>query len=117
HQMVSAPADFYRGEVCAAAYTLDFLRHQLFEIMYQRLGIWFSKRSKELSRIFPPEYLADLESTYTREGESALDPAAIAAAQLRTFTAIRKYLLQLSCQVGGGFEPLWYDRLYGRLQD
>jgi hypothetical protein len=72
HYMANAPQDFYSGEVCAAAYTLNCLRHELFEAMYQRVGIRFGKRNKELSRIFPPDFLEDLKSTYTQAGQSAL---------------------------------------------
>jgi hypothetical protein len=116
HYMTNAPQDFYSGEVCAAAYTLDCLRHELFEVMYQRLGIRFGKRNKELSRIFPAEFIADLKSTYTETGQSALDRAAIAAAQIRTLSALGKHLEALSDQVGGGFEPEWYPRLLARMK-
>jgi hypothetical protein len=111
-----AAQDFCRGEVCAAAYTLDYLRHELFEVMYQRLGIRFGKRNKELSRFFPAEFIADLKSTYTETGQSALDLAAIAAAQIRTLSALGKHLQALSDQVGGGFEPEWYSRLLAKLE-
>jgi hypothetical protein len=117
HLMATAPSDFYNGEVCAAAYTLDYLRNVLFRIMYQRLGIRFSKRAKELSQIFPADFLTDLQGTYTREGESALDLTAIAAAQIRTFGALGKHLHGWSDQTGGGFEPVWYQRLFERLKD
>src|SRR5438093_4116693 len=90
-----AAQDYCRGEVCAAAFTLDYLRHELFEVMYQRLGIHFGKRNKELSRIFPADFIADLKSTYTEAGQSALDPAAIAAAQVRTLAALGKHLSSL----------------------
>jgi hypothetical protein len=115
HYMANAPQDSSSGEVCAAAYTLNCLREYLFEVMYQRLGIRTGKRNKELSRIFPPEFMADLMGTYTQAGQSALDLPAIAAAQLRTFAALGKHLQSLSDQVGGGFEPVWYPRLYSKV--
>ena len=115
-KLAIAAQDYCRGEVCAAAFTLDYLRHELFEVMYQRLGIHFGKRNKELSRIFPADFIADLKSTYTEAGQSALDPAAIAAAQVRTLAALGKHLEALSDQAGGGFEPEWYPRLLAKLK-
>jgi hypothetical protein len=117
HMLALAPQDFYRGERLAAAYTLDFVRSVLFQTMYQRLGIRFSKRAKELSQIFPADFLADLESTYMKGGESALEPTAVAAALTRTFAALRKHLHAQSEQVGGGFEPEWFDRLFTKMRD
>jgi predicted nucleotidyltransferase len=115
HSLAIAAQDFWRGETCAQAFTLDYLRSELFQILYQRLGIRFAKRNKELSRIFPAEFIEDLKSTYTQPGQSALDPAAIAAAQVRTLSALGKHLQALSDQVGGGFEAEWYPRLLARL--
>jgi hypothetical protein len=117
HLLALAPQDFYRGERLAAAYALDFARTVLFQTMYQRLGIRFSKRAKELSQIFPAEFMADLESTYMEGGQSALDPTALAAALIRTFAALRKHLQAQSEEVGGGFEPAWFDRLFAKMQD
>jgi hypothetical protein len=76
HVMALAPQDFFRGERAAAAYTLDFVRGVLFQTMYQRLGIRFSKRAKELSQIFPGKYLADLEHLSGRSGLCARPPGA-----------------------------------------
>src|SRR5213075_2053165 len=73
--MAIAAPDFYQGEVCAEALTLDLLRSELFGTLYQRLGVQLAKRSKELSRVFSPEFMADFAATYTRDGEAALDPA------------------------------------------
>lgn len=114
--MAIAPSDFYRSELCAAAWTLEILRAELRQLMYQRLGIRFSKRAKELNAIFPPEFIEDLKGTYTEAGEAALDLAAIAAAQIRTFAVLGKHLQALSDQVGGGFEPEWFDRLFRKVQ-
>jgi hypothetical protein len=113
--MALIPPEFYRAETCSAAWGLEQARMELRQVMYQRLGIRFSKRAKELSQIFPPDFIEDLESSYTRAGQSALDPAAMAAAQVRTFTALGKHLQALSDQVGGGFEPEWYPRLLAKL--
>jgi hypothetical protein len=115
HYMANVPQDFHSGEVCAAAYTLNNLRDELFGIMYQRIGVRYGKRNKELSRIFPPDFIADLKSTYTQEGESALDLPALAAAQIRTFAALGKHLKALSDQLGGGFEPAWFARLFEKV--
>lgn len=73
--------------------------------MYRRLGIRYPTRGKELTKIFPSDFISDLESTYTQAGEFALDLGAIAAAQIRTFAALGKHLQAASNQVGGGFEP------------
>src|SRR5207247_5621743 len=113
--MAIAAQDFYRGEECAAAGTLDYLRNGLFRLMYQRLGIRFSKRAKELSQIFPIDFIADLKNTYTEAGQSPLALPAIAAAQLRTFAAFQKHLNAMGDQLGGGFEPEWYRRTYAKL--
>ena len=85
--------------------------------MYQRLGMLVGKRNKHLSQIFPPDFIADLESTYTGEGESALDLAAQAEAQIRTMAALGKHLESFSDQVGGGFEPVWFERLFWKMRD
>jgi hypothetical protein len=116
HVMALVPQDFFRGERAAAAYTLDFVRGVLFQTLYQRLGIRFSKRAKELSQIFPAEFLTDLESTYPEGGDSALDLTALAAALIRTFAALGRHLQAQSEQVGGGFEPEWYDRLFRKMR-
>jgi hypothetical protein len=116
HNMAIVGQDFHNGEVCAQAYTLDYLRSELFQVMYQRLGIRMGKRNKELSRIFPPEFIADLKSTYTGDGQSALDPGAMAAAQLRTLAALGKHLQALGEQVGSGFERVWFDRMYRQVR-
>lgn len=110
--MAAAPQDFHRGEECAAAYALDYLRNGLFRLMYQRLGIRISKRAKHLSQIFPADFIADLKRTYTEAGESPLALPAVAAAQIRAFAVFEKHLQALSDQLGGGFEPAWYRRLF-----
>ena len=77
----------------------------------------FAKRNKELSQIFPAEFVEDLKATHTRDGEAALDPAALAAAQLRTFAALGKHLRALGEQVGGGFEGEWWERMEARVRE
>ena len=92
-----------------------YLRNGLFRLMYQRLGIRFSKRAKELSQIFPIDLIAALKSTYTGAGQSPLALPAIAAAQLRTFAAFEKHLNAMAGQLGGGFGPEWYRRTYAKV--
>jgi hypothetical protein len=116
HLMALTPPNFYNRQVFSAAYTLDYLRSILFRVMYQRLGVRFSKRAKELSQFFPPEFLEDLKNTYTQERESALDLRAIAAAVIRTYAALERHLRGWSEQVGGGFEPEWYQRLFEKVE-
>ncbi len=116
YMMAMVSSDLYRGEACAAAWTLELLRDQLRQVMYQRLGIRFSKRAKEVSQIFPPEFIADLRTTYTEAGPSPLDLAASATALIRTFAVLGKHLLALSDQAGGGFEPEWYGYMFEKLK-
>ncbi|HYN88659.1 MAG TPA: hypothetical protein VER55_09020, partial [Ardenticatenaceae bacterium] len=108
----AAPSAFHQAEWLSAGYLLDFLRNQLIQIMYQRIGLRFSKRIKHLSVVLPPNFQADLTSTYPRPGESSLDPKALAAAILRTLQAVRKHLHTLSDTAGGGFNTVWFDRMY-----
>jgi len=108
----AAPSAFYEQEWLSGGYLLDFLRNQLIQIMYQRLGIQFAKRIKHLSRVLPADYQADLASTYPLAGESSLAPHALASTILRTLQIIRRHLVSLSEAAGGGFEAAWFDRIY-----
>jgi len=101
-----------RDDPYSAQYLLDMMRIELIKVMYHRLGLQFGKRGKELADIFPADWLVDLEQSYLSAGANPLDITAISASLIRLFGILGKHLHALSEQVGGGFEPEWYDRLY-----
>ncbi len=109
---MAAPSAFYQGEWLSGGYLLDFLRNQLIQTMYQRIGLRFSKRIKHLNVILPVDFQADLVGTYPGPGEGGLASNALAAAILRTLQALRKHLEALSKEVGGRFDSVWFDRMY-----
>lgn len=108
----AAPSAFHQQEWLSGGYLLDFLRNQLIQTMYQRIGLRFSKRVKHLNSILPADFQTDLARTYTQAGEAGLAPDALAAAILRTLQALRTHLQALHDQVGGGFDAVWFDRMY-----
>jgi hypothetical protein len=114
--MANDPATLFNGELHAARFALDDLRIEFIKLLYRRLGLQFAKRYKHLSEVLPAPWLADLERTYMSPSTFPLDPASIAAAMLALFDVVGKHIQALSEQAGGGFEPLWYARLYRQVQ-
>lgn len=115
--LAHAPAPYYNGELHSAYLTLDWLRIQVLQLMYRRIGLMFPRRDKHLSEVLPVEFLADLEETYIAADQSPRESSSIAEALLRTFKVLGKYIQALSDQAGGGFESEWYDRLYDQTQE
>ena len=115
--LAHAPTSFHNGEFHSTHLMLDWMRIELFKIMYLRTGIRFPKRSKHLSEVFPEEFVKDLEETYAEENQSFRDLSSVAEALLRSFKVLGKHLEALSSQAGGGFEPEWYYRLYNQTRE
>jgi hypothetical protein len=112
--MANSPGPFYNGEWHSAKFTLDDGRTELIKLLYRRVGIYYAKRYKHLSKVLPADYLADLEDTYQAPGLAPLAPQSLAEASLRLFAVTGKHLQALSDQAGGGFEPDWYWLLYSQ---
>jgi hypothetical protein len=116
HWLATASTPFYSKEVQSAQFSLGLLRTELMKLLFRRCGVWFFKRYKHLSEVLPEEFLADLEYVHTRS-EATHDLGEIAEETLRTFEMAGKHLSGMSRQVGGGFEPEWYDRLLAQVRE
>ncbi|MDQ5852695.1 MAG: hypothetical protein M3380_11625, partial [Chloroflexota bacterium] len=66
--LAHAPASLYNGELQSARFVLDDTRTELIKIMYRRLGVVYAKRYKHFSEVLPPDWIADLDRTYMRNG-------------------------------------------------
>jgi hypothetical protein len=115
--LAHSPASFYSGEIHSSYLALDWLNMQILELMYRRIGLSFGKRSKHLSEVLPKEFLLDLDQTHLKSDESPRDLSALAATLLRSFKVLEKHIKALSDEVGGGFEPDWFDRLYKQTEE
>ncbi|MCB0097354.1 MAG: hypothetical protein KDE50_00365 [Caldilineaceae bacterium] len=115
--MANCPAPFYNGEFQSAKFALDEMRSGLIRLLYRRIGLSFAKRFKHFSEILPSAYQADLAYTYLAAGADPLEPAALAAATLRTFEMYGKHLQALSAEHDGPFKPDWYWRLFAQTKE
>ncbi len=113
--MAHAPATLCNNEIQAARSGLDRCRNELLlKILYRRAGLWYSKRYKHFSEIFPQAWLDDFAATYMYSA-TPFDPAALAQAHIRLFEIVGKHLQALSDEAGGGFEPLWFQRVFDKV--
>lgn len=115
--MSHAPSVLYRGEVLASRLQLDWMREELLKMMYRHLDLASGVRPRHLSTIFPPETVSHLASTYLKDDQSIADTGAVVRATLRTLGLIGTYLEKLDKRAGGGFEPDWYRRMLGLLEE
>lgn len=115
--LAHTPASFYNGELHSVCLALDWIRMQILELMYRRIGVSFGKRSKHLSEVLPEEFLTDLDQTHIEADQSSRDFGALAGALMRSFKVLGKHIQALSGQAGGGFEPEWYYRLYAQTEE
>ena len=115
--LANSPAPLYNGELQSAKFTADDFRITLIKLMYRYSGVWFAKRYKHFSHVLSEECLSDLEYTYLPDGASPLNAGALAAATLKIYAMIGKYLERLAERYGGGFEREWYDLLYAKTRE
>ncbi|MBV7335170.1 hypothetical protein KFU94_44415 [Chloroflexi bacterium TSY] len=114
--MAHAPATLYNNEIQSARSGLDRARNEmLLKILYRRSGLWYSKRYKHFTEIFPQEWLDDFASTYMKSADP-FDPTAIAQAYIRLHEVIGKHLQALSDTAGGGFDAIWYERVFKKVE-
>ncbi|RIK24958.1 MAG: hypothetical protein DCC55_40955 [Chloroflexi bacterium] len=113
--MAEVPSCFYNHEPHALMLTLNIARDDLLQLMYRRIGLSYLKRAKHLSEILPAAWLEELEQTYPYPCAARLDQGAVVQALIETFRFQGYHLQALSEQAGGGFEPLWFWRLYEQM--
>ena len=82
--MAECPACFYSSELHSIMFTVNIARDDLLKLMYRRIGVFFGKRAKHFSELFPREWLDELEQTYPYPCSASLDVRAMA----RSLTAI-----------------------------
>ena len=117
HYGATAAAPLHANEIQSARFSLDFMRRELMNLLFRRVGVWFYKRYKHLSEILPEEYLSDLDRTYEVTSASEKDPGAIAAQTLTTLEMAGKHLQAMGDQIGGGFEPDWYQLMLSKTRE
>lgn len=117
HYGATAPAPLHSGEMQAARFSLELIRAELMKLLFRRAGVWFFKRYKHLSEVLPAEFLADLDGTYYQSGSSPLDPRTVAMETIKTLEKVGKHLRAMSDQVGGGFEPEWYEMMLSSVRE
>lgn len=117
HYGATAAAPLHANEVQSARFSLDFMRRELMNLLFRRVGVWFYKRYKHLSEILPEEFLSDLDRTYEVTAASEKDPGGIAAQTLTTLEIAGQHLQAMGEQVGGGFEPEWYQLMLSKTRE
>ena len=117
HYGATAAAPLHANEIQSARFSLEFMRRELMNLLFRRVGVWFYKRYKHLSEILPEEYLSDLDRTYELTSATEKDPGAIAAQTLTTLEMAGKHLQAMGDQIGGGFEPDWYQLMLSRTRE
>ena len=117
HWLGTASTPFYAREVQSARFSLELLRTELMKLLFRRSGVWFFKRYKHLSEVLSDEFLEDLEYVHVQTGDRPRDLGTVAEETLRTFEMAGKHLREMSLEVGGGFEPEWYDRLLDQVRE
>ena len=113
--MAHSPATLYNNEIQSARSGLDRARNELLlKILYRRSGLWYSKRYKHFSEIFPQAWLDDFAATYM-DSATPFDPAALARAHVRLFEMVGKHLQALSDEAGGGFDSRWFHHVFDKI--
>lgn len=115
--MAESPACFYSNESHSIMFTVNLTRDDLIKLMYRRIGVFYCKRAKHFSEIFPAEWLDELEQTYLLPTATSLDVGAMAQAIITIMQLQGNHLQALSDQAQGGFESTWYWRLHKQMSE
>jgi len=115
--MANAPSCFYTDELHAIMLTVNVARDDLLKLLWRRVGLFYSKRAKHMSEIFPAAWLTELNQTYPALSTGHLDKAPLAQALVAIFQLQGQHLQSLSDQATGGFEPIWYWRLHTQMRE
>ncbi|MDD3928052.1 MAG: hypothetical protein PHT33_15520, partial [bacterium] len=109
------PQSIQQGEIQSAQINLDMIRYQILQTMYRRIGVEFLARCSHMSKLFPEEWLQQINATYLRENENPADVTAIANAMFRAVDIWAGHLRVLSGHVAGEWPEARFNRLYSQV--